>query len=310
MDAYSFAHLSDPHLPLAPERPLARALLSKRLPSYLSWRRKRCRVHLPRVLDMLLADIDAHAPDHRVVTGDIANIALPVEFTAGLDFLRRVGPPDRVTFIPGNHDTLVPLAWDDGLGLWQDWMQGDGPAAGPAGQGMFPAVRVRGNVAFVGLNSGLPTPLGRATGTLGPDQLAAVETMLDDLGARGLFRVVLVHHPVADGVVRGRKALTDRAALRAVLKRSGAEMLLHGHAHFAHMCSLPGPLGPIPSLTVPSASAVRHGSHDAARWSLVRVSREGPDWRAEVTLRGLSDDESSFAEVGRFDYLLPGPDRT
>lgn len=308
MDAYSFAHLSDPHLPLAPERPLTRALLSKRLPSYISWQRKRFRIHQPRVMDLLLADIDAHDPDHRVVTGDLANIALPSEFEAGETFLRRVGPPDRVTLIPGNHDVLVPSAWEEGLARWRDWMAGDGAPASAEGSGLFPALRIRGPVAFVGLNSGIPTPLGSAQGTLGPEQLATAERVLSDLGGKGLFRVVLVHHPVAEGVVKQRKALTDRAELRAVLKRAGAELLLHGHAHYAHMCSLPGPLGPIPSMTVPSASAVRHKHHDAARWTLVRVRREeGKGWRAEVTLRGLTADEAGFETLGRFDLLLAGP---
>ncbi|MFM2041497.1 MAG: hypothetical protein RLY86_73 [Pseudomonadota bacterium] len=311
MDAYSFAHLSDPHLPLPPERPMLRDLMSKRLASWLSWRRRRCGVHLPRVLAALLDDVAAHSPDHRVITGDLANIALESEFSLGRDWLAQVGPPRDVTLIPGNHDTLVPVPWDRGLGLWRDWMAGDGAeAAGAgvdaAGADLFPAVRVRGPVAFIGLNSGLPTPYGSARGTLGPAQIAAAERVLADLGRRGLFRVVLVHHPVADGVVGARKALTDRAALRAVIRRVGAELLLHGHAHHAHMGTVAGPAGPVPTLTVPSASAIRAGHYDAARWTLVQVRREGARWRAVLTVRGYGDCQAGgFTTLARLDLLLP-----
>ena len=58
---------------------------------------------------------------------------------------------------------------------------------------------------------------------------------------RGLYRIVLVHHPVATGVVSGRKSLTDVEALRALLADVGCELVLHGHAHEAVLSGVRGP---------------------------------------------------------------------
>lgn len=307
MTPYRFAHLSDPHLPLEPDRLRGRGILSKQLLSYLSWRRKRRHHHRLEVLDLLLADIHAAGTDHIAVTGDIANISLPGEFQRGLDWLRRVGPPDRVSYVPGNHDAMVPVPFAHGLGLWQDYMVGDAaPESGaPMPDGLFPSLRLRGPVAFVGVNSGVPTPPLLATGRVGPQQRAALADLLADLGRRGLFRVVMVHHPVADGVVPPRKGLTDRRALRDLLAASGAELLLHGHAHRASLSGIRGPSGIIPCLTVPSASCGGHGKDDPARWNLVTVDTDGSGWRVQIDIRGY-DGSGAITAVGGYTLLLPG----
>ncbi len=62
-----------------------------------------------------------------------------------------------------------------------------------------------------------------------------------------------------------RKALADRRGLRAVLRRAGAELVLHGHARGARLESVAGPGGPDPGAvrTVflgPAQSARRGGA--------------------------------------------------
>lgn len=308
MQRFRFAHLSDPHLPLEPDRLRGRGLLSKQLLSYLSWRRKRRHHHRPDVLAALVADIHAHAPDHVAVTGDIANISLPGEFTRGREWLESVGRSGQVSFIPGNHDAMVRVPFQHGLGLWRDYMEGDVPAAPGASlpDSLFPYVRQRGPVAFIGLNSGLPTPPLLATGRLGTAQVEALGDLLSDLGRQGLFRVVMVHHPVADGVVKPRKGLTDRARLRAVLARHGAEMLLHGHAHRGSLSTIAGPSGIIPCLTVPSASCGGLGKDEAAKWNLVTVTREAEGWRVQVDIRGY-DMQDGIIPTGGYTLLVPFP---
>ena len=81
---FTLAHLSDLHLPLPPPLPGAprwRALASKRILGYLSYRLKRKMVHDAAVLAALVDDLRQHAPDHIAITGDLTNIALPEEFT-------------------------------------------------------------------------------------------------------------------------------------------------------------------------------------------------------------------------------------
>src|SRR5438445_268944 len=80
--AFTLAHLSDPHLPPLPAARL-RDLASKRALGYLNWTRNRHKYHRREVLDALVADIRAQAPDHIAVTGDLVNLALEAEAADG-----------------------------------------------------------------------------------------------------------------------------------------------------------------------------------------------------------------------------------
>jgi 3',5'-cyclic AMP phosphodiesterase CpdA len=111
---------------------------------------------------------------------------------------------------------------------------------------------------------------------------------LREAAERGFYRVVLVHHPVTPGAVSQRKSLTDAPDLRAALADAGAELVLHGHAHEALLNRVAGPKGPIPVMSVPSASTPA-GPHDqAARWNEIEVARERGAWRTRVTARGVT----------------------
>lgn len=299
--ALTFAQLSDPHLPLAPGLPSpVRLLRAKRLLGLLSWRRNRSKRHGAEVLQALCSDIAAHRLDHILVTGDLVNIALPEEFAAGRDWLAGLGAPEDVTVIPGNHDSLVSMPWREGIGIWEPWMTGD------AGQTGFPFVRVRGPVAFVCLSSAVPTPPLIASGRLGADQVARLRRVLDELGRAGLFRVVAIHHPPESGVVTPRKGLSDHAEFQEALASAGAELVLHGHCHHSHLGYLPGPLGPVPVIGVPSASARRAADGRHARWHLFRVSRCGAEhvWRVSMTVRGLGPAGDILTEGG-WTAMLP-----
>lgn len=299
-----FAHFSDPHLPLPPGWPPGwperlGALAGKRLLGFLSWRRKRHRIHRPDILAALLSDVAAHAPDHVVVTGDLVNIALPDEFDRARLWLeglqgQGLGSPDRVSVVPGNHDATVAVPWDRGIGLWLPWMAGDD------GPDRFPFLRVRGPAAFVGVSTAVPTPPLLATGAVGAEQAERLETLLGDLSRRGLFRVVLMHHPPMRIHGSARKALSDRDRVRAVLARTGAELVLHGHHHREHVGAIAGPDGgAIPVIGVPSASAAPVGRAQAARWVqfTVEAAAEG-GWRLGVLVRGF--DGQGFATAARF----------
>jgi hypothetical protein len=82
-----------------------------------------------------------------------------------------------------------------------------------------------------------------ATGRLGERQLRRLDRMLEQTAGAGLFRVVLLHHPPAAHTVRWRKSLLDGAALREVIAKRGAELTLHGHAHFSSATYLDGANG-------------------------------------------------------------------
>lgn len=290
LSTLTIAHLSDVHLSPIP-RPAWRDLTPKRLAGLANWHRGRKHRHRSEVLDLLLADLERQAADHIVVTGDLCNIGIPGEMAAAVSWLERLGPPDRVTVVPGNHDTYVRLRGDPGLARWQAYMAGtvEGAARRRHEANAFPFVRRLGAVALVGLSSAVPTPVFRATGKLGDAQLAATRHVLRQLGEEGLVRVVLIHHPPLPGVSQPAHRLVDAEAFHALIGDTGAELILHGHHHRAMISAIASRGGDVPVVGVPSASHDRHHRHaEPARYNLYRIDRSGGDLRITMQGRALA----------------------
>lgn len=294
LSIFRLAHLSDLHLP-PPEGAFGwRDLLSKRLLSRIAWRRKH-REHRPEILAAVIADLKAHPHDHIAITGDLTNYASSAEFDAARLWLQALGSADDITVSPGNHDALVTAKGREAFEAWAPWLGDDGLIR-------FPQVRVRGGVAVFNLCSAVPTAPHLATGRLGEAQLARLDALLGDATYRDAFRVLLIHHPPIPGVVAKRKSLEDQDALRAILARHGANLVLHGHAHEAMVSAAPGPDGVmIPVLGVPSASALGQRGHPAARWHGIEIAQD-PEGRVEVKVvaRGLDPSTGKPAELGRY----------
>lgn len=295
---YTLAHLSDLHAtPVAPRGPLP--LLGKRALGWLSWRARRRHVHRPEVVEALIEDLHAQAPDHVAVTGDLTNISLVDEFASARRWLERIGDPERVSVVPGNHDAYVRVPRERSWSLWNEWLRPDAewrdradPASG------FPSVRVRGPLALLGLCSAHPTPPFVAGGSLGAPQLERLESALVALRDRGLVRVVLVHHAPVPGMVSWRRALWDAPALAAVLARAGAELVLHGHLHRQRFESLPGPQGEIPVVCACSASDVGSKPGKRAQYHLIDVASDSGKLRLSLRARGLDPDTGRFRAEG------------
>lgn len=291
---FVLAHLSDPHLGPVPTPRLAE-LPGKRLLGFVNWRLRRRPHHRADVLDGLMRDLKATAADHIAVTGDLVNIAAEDEFAPARQWLARLGPPESVTLVPGNHDAYVRRATGYPALHWGGYMRGDagGP---PASRRAFPFVRRRGPVALIGLSSAVPTGPFMATGRLGPDQLGRLRDALDALGRERVFRVVLIHHPPVSRRSGHLKRLVDAAPFRRVIAEHGAELVLHGHAHVHSLTWLDGPHGRVAAVGVPSASATPGGG-DPAAYNLYRIEG-GPDaWRCEAVSRGLTG--TGIVEIGR-----------
>jgi 3',5'-cyclic AMP phosphodiesterase CpdA len=283
MAAFTLAHLSDPHLPPLP-RPSLRDLAGKRALGYLNWTRHRHRYHRRDVLDALVSDMQAQRPDHIAITGDIVNLALEAEFAPSRAWLESVGAPDRVTVIPGNHDTYVRKTRHRFSEAWGDYLDSD--VAQDNGVA-FPSLRRRGPLALISLSSAVPTPPLMATGRLGRMQLEQLARMLAGLSAEQVFRVLLIHHPLRS--TSRSKRLTDSSALLELLARHGVDLILHGHDHVHSTVSIEGPTGSIPAVGVASASAIAHRRYPAAAYNLFSIERNGAVWRVEQTIRGMDD---------------------
>jgi 3',5'-cyclic AMP phosphodiesterase CpdA len=281
---FVLAHLSDPHVGPLP-RPGLAALAGKRAFGFANWHLRRHGSLRPAALDAITEDVRSAMPDHIAVTGDLINIALEQEFAPALAWLERLGPPERVTLVPGNHDAYVRATELHAARIWDAYMRGDSDHGEAA---RFPFLRRRGPVALIGLSTALPTLPLMATGLIGPEQLTQFAALLERI--EGLFRVVLIHHPPA-GLRARHKRLVDAAALVEILRQRGADLVLHGHDHLHSLNWLAGPHGRIPVVGVPSSSETRNTPkrHPAA-YNLYRIEGTPGAWRCEAISRGMRTD--------------------
>jgi 3',5'-cyclic AMP phosphodiesterase CpdA len=292
-ETITLAHVSDVHLSPLPGVGL-RHLNVKRGLGYINWQRQRRRTHHRGTLDLVIADMLSHKPDHIAVTGDLINLGLPDEYEAATTWLHELGTPQHVTVVPGNHDIYSSLRGDPGVARWADYMRADDWGAKFAAKqhAPFPFVRRIGPVALIGLNSAVETPPFVAAGEVGAAQLAALDVLLPKLEAEGLIRVVLIHHPPLPGQAPPRRALHDATALSRILAARGAELVLHGHNHrdshtdFARLSETGG--GSIPVIGVASSSIGRvHKGEPLGRYNLLRIARVDSRASIECVTRGL-----------------------
>ena len=308
-EGLSLAHFSDLHLTSLDSIKISQ-LLNKRILGYFSWRHKRRIVHRRDIIASLLEDLRITRPDHIAVTGDLTHLGLPMEYAEVEQWLPSLGTPERVTVIPGNHDAYAGKDWARSLASWSPYLCSENGQKGcpssvqdgcldtgqksPKTAGVFPTLRIRGQVALIGLCSAIPTPPFFATGSLGQQQLSELETLLGKTNGKSLFRVILIHHPPVPGVVKWRKRLTDSREFAAVLARQGAELVLHGHAHTPALSELQTPAGKIPVVGVPSASELSPWSGNCAKYNIYRIKRIDRNWQLTMSVRGYSETQDRF----------------
>lgn len=294
------AHLSDLHL-LSLDGVRWPEFVNKRWIGGLNLLVKRSRHHHTHVFQAMVQDINAQAMDHVVCTGDLTNLGLAAEFRfARTCFDGLALGPAGVTVIPGNHDTYVteaPRLFRDFFAEYcrpdPDWEAAVTPRArGRASEEpVWPTVRVRGDVAIIGLRSAVPTPWFTAYGRLEAAQLERLRTVLTSRELAGKLRLVLVHHPPAGAVARHRlRGLRGWRALARILGETGAELVLHGHEHRDLRHDIAGPAGQrIPVLGIQSGSY--HGLHHehTARYRIFDISTRdlAPDGRPRVVAHHL-----------------------
>ncbi len=245
----------------------------------------------------------ANAPDHLAVTGDLVNLALDGEIELARMWLETLGSPNDVSVVPGNHDAYVPGAFDKVCRSWGAWMTGDGLAA-PADRHAFPYMRVRGEVALIGVSTARATAPFMANGFFREDQSHRLGALLDKAARQGLFRVVMIHHPPVRSAVGQHKRLFGIGNFQKTVARHGAELVLHGHSHDASLHWIEGKKHvPVPVVGVAAAGQSFGGSHAAAQWNLLEISGEPEAWALRLTRRGLSGPTIPVGEISRTDLI-------
>jgi 3',5'-cyclic AMP phosphodiesterase CpdA len=291
---FVLAHLSDAHIGPLP-RPKRRELLGKRLTGYINWRRGRDRMHNMEVLAQLVTDLRAQNPDHIAMTGDVLNIGLAAEFPIAGAWLATLGDPHDVSFVPGNHDAYVRSSLSHLERTFAPWTGADA-----GGVPSYPYLRVRGEIAFIGLSSGIPTAPLLASGRLGTQQRDRLEIALAETGARGLMRVVMIHHPPNRGGASAGRGLSDARKLEAIIARHGAELIIHGHNHRHSVTYIAGPKARVPVVGVASASAIPGTERHRAAYHLYDISRENGVWSIAGRVRGMTSESNEVVDLGSF----------
>ncbi len=225
-----FLHVSDWHLTIL--HPRWSKVFNRRLLGYLRWRWLRGKKHALLPLERFLLLAKSISPEKILITGDLTHLGLPEEFEKAREYLIRLGPPEVVSVVPGNHDSYAPEPWEETYARWGAYL-GEGSSL----EEIFPRVEVRGPLAFIGLSTACPNFPPFARGSLGKSQLLKLSSLLREIGKERLLRVVYLHHPPLEGVVSKRKALKDLKALQEILYHYGAEIILYGHTHksFRHI---------------------------------------------------------------------------
>jgi 3',5'-cyclic AMP phosphodiesterase CpdA len=274
------AHLSDPHVLDLRGVPLHRMLLNKRLTGWINLRLKRGHKHRPAVVAAMMADLRALAPDHVAVTGDLTNLALEPEFEAARALLERLGlDSSQVSVIPGNHDLYTDGARRAGRfgHYFGQYITSDLDLAVDLPGGRFPFVRLRGDLALIGLSSAVPRLPMVSSGHLGEAQRRALRAALAHPEVVARVPVVLSHHPVVDprgGLRSYLRGLADVDDFRAALDHGRDVLALHGHWHLrGHERLDVGSGATIHRLGATSASLVHDDPEQMASYNVYEVDR-------------------------------------
>jgi len=275
-------HLTDPHLSSLDLQSF-RHLHGKRRSGYLSWYRNRRHIHRPEILDQLTDEVIGHEPDRILLTGDLVHIGLESEMIEAADWLRRLGPPEKIMFVPGNHDNY---AADSLPAMYRHWPAYLPPESPPEADytAEYPRVAVRDGVRLVGVNTACVTRIFSAAGELGDEQRQRLAGALERTAASDDFVCLLIHHPPFPGMTRRRKALRDAAQLLELVGQSPPDLVLYGHIHQ----NRENLQGRIHSFCTASASSIENAS-----FRIFDLEKQQKGWHCHVRLFSLDKSGST-----------------
>jgi 3',5'-cyclic AMP phosphodiesterase CpdA len=311
-ESFRFVQLSDLHLSsIVSPNPIH--LINKRILGYLSWLRKRRQTHQRWILDLAVEEIHRLKVDHYAITGDLTHIGLKNEFEQASQWLRSVAAANDLTLIPGNHDLYVNEKWHRSFALWEEYMLGDNQirhersnqALKQLNQ-LYPTVRIRKNVAFIGLSSAFDAPWFRATGNVDQQQLTRLHELLSSKALDSYCKVLLIHHPLTITHTPLRKCLLNRDKLISLLKQYPVELVLHGHGHNSCYDSIDcDNNNEIPIIGMSSSSSTNQTKNHKAEFLLFEITQNTQSWMINKQSYSLDMSQKKFIATTRKEFILP-----
>jgi 3',5'-cyclic AMP phosphodiesterase CpdA len=300
------AHCSDLHL-LSHDGAGWLELFNKRWIGAMNLLSSRSRHYHVAAFEMMVEDLNALGVEHVLCTGDVTNLAMRREFEFARSKFDKLtlGPLD-VTVIPGNHDAYVA----EGVPLFSE-LFGDFATTDPGWEWVedhrhsaddilhWPILRIRGDLAIIGLSTSRATPWFTAYGKVGPGQLARLGHVLSDDRLKGKVRVVAIHHPPAGTRAASRiRGLRDHKEFAHVIAQHGADLIVHGHEHVDLVEVLAGPEG----TSVPVRGIASGTYHHNQPWRTARYRI------FDIDASGVRGDHVRVWDRELGSFSAPGPD--
>ncbi len=291
------AHISDIHL-FCGHCIRHESILNKRLIGLANWYLRRRRKMDFRILNLLSEKMKEIKPDVLCITGDIVHLGFRDEFQRARKWLEELRSICPVKIVPGNHDAYLPecipllkITFGDFFSIKEAEI-----SSKAALEDIFPVVDFdeKSRVALIGLSTATPTGLIHATGCLGKGQIQRLGGVLKDLGQKGLFRVILIHHPPIHGCVSKRRSLIDLDELNKLVDKTGAEVFLFGHSHRRLVLPSNGNISKRIYLNAPSITSTSKDPLKRAGFFMIDIDRKDREWLVTCKDFILGENQRSF----------------
>ena len=225
-----FIHITDPHLSSLSGQSFF-ALSAKRRSGYVSWTRRRQKIHLRDVLQGLLESVRAESADQLIVSGDLVQIGLEEEIREAGAWLKELAAPEQIFFVPGNHDVYARDSWSAVRRHWNFVLPEPRPGTSDSPTAGYPLVRDFGKIRLIGASSACVTPIFSARGALGQQQIGRLSNLMRESREHGFLVCLAVHHPPLPGMAQWRKALKEVRRLRELISLHQPALAWCGHLH-------------------------------------------------------------------------------
>jgi 3',5'-cyclic AMP phosphodiesterase CpdA len=171
---------------------------------------------------------------------------------------------------------------------------------------IYPTVRTRQHVAFIGLSSVFAAPWFRATGNVAEQQLERLQRILSSKVLNAYCKVLLIHHPLTLTHTPSRKCLLNRDRLIDLLKQYPVELVLHGHGHNTCFDSIQSNDNTeIPIIGMSSSSSTQQAHNYKAEFLLFDVSKNQSSWSIHKRNYTLDIKQKIFIPTTQQEFIMP-----